>query len=69
MRSPTATFVLLGEDERITAGACRSNAFGAYHSVSDVGHGPIYAVSTDPIIETQRSRPGRTGRDTPTQKR
>ncbi|MGH2893876.1 MAG: hypothetical protein ACRDPM_11535, partial [Solirubrobacteraceae bacterium] len=42
-----------GVDECITAGVCGTNAFGAYHSVSDVGHGPaIYAVSIDPIIET-----------------
>ena len=42
-----------GVDECITAGVCGTNAFGAYHSVSDVGNGPvIYAVSIDPIIET-----------------
>ncbi|HEY6474690.1 MAG TPA: hypothetical protein VIY26_17475, partial [Acidimicrobiales bacterium] len=41
-----------GVDECITAGVCGTNAFGAYHAVSDVGHGPtIYAVSIDPIIE------------------
>ncbi len=39
-------------DECITPGVCGSNAFGGYHSVSDVGHGPtIYAITIDPIIE------------------
>jgi hypothetical protein len=46
-------FLPAGVDECITAGVCGTNAFGAYHSVSDVGHGAtIYAVSIDPIIET-----------------
>jgi len=41
-------------DECITAGACGTNAFAAYHSVFNLnGHGPtIYAVSVDPIIES-----------------
>ena len=52
-------FLPAGVDECITAGVCGTNAFGAYHSVSDVGHGPtIYAVSIDPIIETSVA-PGR----------
>ena len=39
-------------DECIQPGACGTNAFGGYHSVSDVGHGvTIYAVAIDPIIE------------------
>lgn len=40
-------------DECITPGVCGTNAFGGYHSVSDVGHGvTIYAVTIDPLIET-----------------
>jgi hypothetical protein len=40
-------------DECITAGVCGTNAFGGYHSVSDLGHGAtIYALTIDPIIET-----------------
>jgi hypothetical protein len=40
-------------DECITPGVCGTNAFGGYHSVSDVGHGvTIYAITIDPIIET-----------------
>ena len=39
-------------DECILPGVCGTNAFGGYHSVSDVGHGTtIYAVTIDPIIE------------------
>ncbi len=39
-------------DECITPGVCGTNAFGGYHSVSDVGHGvTIYALTIDPIIE------------------
>jgi hypothetical protein len=48
-------FVFLppGVDECIAPGVCGTNAFGGYHSVSDVGHGAtIYAVAIDPIIET-----------------
>jgi hypothetical protein len=46
-------FLPAGVDECITAGVCGTNAFGAYHSVGDVGHGPtIYSVVIDPIIET-----------------
>jgi hypothetical protein len=33
-------------------GTCGSNAFGGYHSLSDLGHGvTIYAVVPDPLIE------------------
>jgi hypothetical protein len=39
-------------DECISAGVCGSNAFAAYHSVSDLGNGPnIYAIAVDPSIE------------------
>ncbi len=39
-------------DECILPGVCGTNAFGGYHSVSDVGHGTtVYAVTIDPIIE------------------
>jgi hypothetical protein len=39
-------------DECILPGECGTNAFGGYHSVSDVGHGvTIYAITIDPIIE------------------
>jgi hypothetical protein len=39
-------------DECITAGECGTNAFGAYHSLADAGHGTfIYAVMIDTIIE------------------
>jgi hypothetical protein len=51
-------FVFLppGVDECIDPGVCGTNAFGAYHSVSDVGNGPtIYAVGIDPIIEAKIS--------------
>jgi len=48
-------FVLLppNVDECITAGACGTNAFGGYHSLSNLGgHGvTIYAVAIDPLIE------------------
>jgi hypothetical protein len=48
-------FVFLppGVDECIAPAECGTNAFAAYHSVSDVrGHGAtIYAVAIDPIIE------------------
>ena len=38
---------------------CGTNAFGGYHSVSDVGHGvTIYAVTIDPIIEAGPISPG-----------
>lgn len=44
-------FLPPGVDECITPGVCGTNAFGAYHSVGDVGHGPtIYSVVVDPII-------------------
>lgn len=39
-------------DECILPGVCGTDAFGGYHSVSDVGHGTtIYALTIDPIIE------------------
>ncbi len=40
-------------DECITAGACGTNAFGGYHSLSNLGgHGvTIYALAIDPLIE------------------
>jgi hypothetical protein len=42
-----------GVDECISPGVCESNAFGGYHSVSDLGRGPtIYAYTGDPIVET-----------------
>jgi hypothetical protein len=49
-----------GVDECISPGVCESNAFGGYHSVSDLGHGPtIYAYTGDPIVETRRvNNPG-----------
>ena len=46
-------FLPPGVDECITPGVCGTNAFGGYHSVSDVGHGvTIYAITIDPLIET-----------------
>jgi hypothetical protein len=49
-----------GVDECISPGVCETNAFGGYHSVSNLGHGPtIYAYTGDPIVETQRvNNPG-----------
>ena len=49
-----------GVDECIAPGVCETNAFGGYHSVSNLGHGPtIYAYTGDPIVETQRvNNPG-----------
>lgn len=45
-------FLPPGVDECISHGVCGTNAYGGYHSVSDLGHGPvIYALSIDPIIE------------------
>ncbi len=46
-------FLPPGVDECIGPGSCGTNAFAAYHSVSDIrGHGvTIYAVGIDPIIE------------------
>jgi hypothetical protein len=46
-------FLPPGVDECITPGACGTNAFAGYHSVSNVGgHGvTIYAVAVDPMIE------------------
>lgn len=42
-----------GVDECINPGVCETNAFGGYHSVSDLGRGPtIYAYTGDPIVET-----------------
>jgi hypothetical protein len=47
-------FLPTGVDECITAGVCGTNAFGGYHSLSNVnGHGvTIYAITIDPVIET-----------------
>jgi hypothetical protein len=43
-----------GVDECINPGACESNAFLGYHSVSNVGRGPtIYAYTGDPIVQTK----------------
>jgi hypothetical protein len=40
-------------DECISPGVCETNAFGGYHSVSDLGSGAtIYAYTGDPIVET-----------------
>jgi hypothetical protein len=41
-------------DECIFPGACETNAFGGYHSLSNVnGHGvTIYAFTGDPVVET-----------------
>jgi hypothetical protein len=40
-------------DECISPGVCESNAFGGYHSVSDLGSGAtIYAYTGDPIVES-----------------
>jgi hypothetical protein len=49
-----------GVDECINPGVCETNAFGGYHSVSNLGHGPtIYAYTGDPIVETSRvNNPG-----------
>jgi hypothetical protein len=45
-------------DECILPGVCGTNAFGGYHSLSNVGHGlTIYALTIDPIIESP-ARPG-----------
>ena len=39
-------------DECISKNSCGTNAFLGYHSVSDLGHGPvIYALAIDPLIE------------------
>ena len=39
-------------DECISSGSCGTNAFAGYHSLSNVGHGPvIYAAIPDPLIE------------------
>jgi hypothetical protein len=41
-----------GVDECYQVGVCGTNSYGGYHSVSNVGHGPvIYAVIIDPLIE------------------
>jgi hypothetical protein len=43
-------------DECISPDVCGTNAFGGYHSLSNVGNGvAIYAVIIDPLIETQRT--------------
>ena len=39
-------------DECVSAGSCGTNAFAGYHSLSNVGHGPvIYSPIPDPLIE------------------
>jgi hypothetical protein len=47
-------------DECINPGVCETNAFGGYHSVSNLGRGAtIYAYTGDPIVETRRvNNPG-----------
>lgn len=46
-------------DECISTNVCGTNAFGAYHSVYDLGNGvTIYAVGIDPIIEAGSVAPG-----------
>ncbi len=46
-------------DECILPGVCGTNAFGAYHSLSNLGHGvTIYALGIDPIIEAGSISPG-----------
>jgi len=49
-----------GVDECISPGVCETNAFGGYHSLSNLGSGTtIYAYTGDPIVETQRvNNPG-----------
>jgi hypothetical protein len=43
-------------DECIFPGVCGTNAFGGYHSLSNVGNGlTIYSLIIDPIIETRRA--------------
>jgi hypothetical protein len=39
-------------DECITPGVCGTNAFGGYHSLSNLGNGvTVYAITPDPTIE------------------
>jgi hypothetical protein len=46
-------------DECILPGVCGTNAFGGYHSLSNLGHGlTIYALTIDPIIEAGSISPG-----------
>jgi hypothetical protein len=47
-------------DECISPGICESNAFGGYHSLSNLGTGTaIYAYTGDPIVESGGvNRPG-----------
>jgi hypothetical protein len=46
-------------DECILPGVCGTNAFGGYHSLSNVGNGlTIYALTIDPIIEAGAISPG-----------
>ncbi|HET6865698.1 MAG TPA: hypothetical protein VFH80_07235, partial [Solirubrobacteraceae bacterium] len=43
-----------GVDECIVAGACGTNAFGGYHSLSNLGNGvTIYAITPDLSIESR----------------
>ena len=54
-------FLPSGVDECITPGVCGTNAFGGYHSLSDVGNGvTIYALTIDPTIESRNAlEPGK----------
>ena len=52
-----------GVDECISPGVCETNAYGGYHSVSDLSHGStpptIYAYTGDPIVKSQaNNEPG-----------
>ncbi len=41
-------------DTCIAPGECGTNAYAGYHSLSNVGHGPvIYSIIVDPLIEVQ----------------
>lgn len=45
-------FLPPGVDECLNLGSCGTSAFGAYHTLSNLGRGPvIYAVMVDPLIE------------------
>lgn len=44
-------------DECVSAGSCGTNAFAGYHSLSNVGRGPVvYSPIPDPLIEFNPSR-------------
>ncbi len=45
-------FLAPNVDECVSAGACATNAFAGYHSLSNVGHGPvIYSPIPSPLVE------------------